>query len=87
MNSLKHLGVDVMAVGSPGGQEVLRQRKNGVLRKVFVSDGRIKGFCLVGDIRGAGVYRSLMLRGVDIRPFRDRLLDPLLGAARFSSMT
>ena len=87
MNSLKHLGVDVMAVGSLGGQEVLRRRQNGVLRKVFVTDGRIKGFCLVGDIRGAGVYRSLMLRGVDIQPFRDRLLDPHIGAALFSGIT
>lgn len=85
MNSLKHLGVEVMAVGSPSGQEELRWRNDGVLRKVFLNDGRIVGFRLVGDIRGAGVYRSLMLRGVDVGPFRDRLLDPRPGAAWFSS--
>jgi len=85
MNSLKHLGVEVMAVGSQSGQEELRWRNDGVLRKVFLSDGRIVGFRLAGDIRGAGVYRSLMLRGVDVRPFRDRLLDPRPGAAWFSS--
>jgi len=83
MNSLKHLGVEVMAVGSQSGQEELRWRNDGVLRKVFLSDGRIVGFRLAGDIRGAGVYRSLMLRGVDVRPFRDRLLDPRPGAAWF----
>jgi NAD(P)H-nitrite reductase large subunit len=85
MNSLKHLGVEVIAVGSQSGQEELRWRDHGVLRKVFLSDGRITGFRLVGDIRGAGVYRSLMLRRVDVGPFRDHLLDPRRGAAWFSS--
>jgi NAD(P)H-nitrite reductase large subunit len=85
MNSLKHLGVEVMAVGSQSGDEELRWRNNGALRKVFLRDGRITGFRLVEDIRGAGVYRSLMLRGVDVGPFRDRLLDPRPGSVWFSS--
>jgi NAD(P)H-nitrite reductase large subunit len=85
MNSLKHLGVEVMAVGSQSGEEELRWRGDGALRKVFLTKGRIVGFRLAGDIRGAGVYRSLMLRGVDVMPFRDRLLDPRPGAAWFSS--
>jgi NAD(P)H-nitrite reductase large subunit len=85
MNSLKHLGVEVIAVGAQSGQEELRSRHNGVLRKVFLRDGRIVGFRLVGDIRGAGVYRSLMLRGVDVTPFRAHLLDARAGAAWFSS--
>jgi NAD(P)H-nitrite reductase large subunit len=85
MNSLKHLGVEVIAVGAQSGQEEVRWRQNGVLRKVFLSNGRIVGIRLVGDIRGAGVYRSLMLRGVDVTPFRHHLLDPRPGAAWFSS--
>jgi len=84
MNSLKHLGVEVMAVGSQTGQEELRSRNDGALRKVFLSDGRIVGFRLVGDVRGAGVLRSLMLRRVEVGPFHDRLLDPRLGATWFS---
>ena len=83
MNSLKHLGVEVMAVGAQSGQEELRWRKNGLLRKVFLREGRLVGFRLVGDVRGAGVYRSLMLRGVDVSPFRDQLLDPRGCAAWF----
>ena len=85
MNSLKHLGVEVMAVGAQSGEETLRWRKHGVLRKLFLTDGRIVGFRLAGDIRAAGVYRSLMLRRVDVTPFRDHLLDPRPGAAWFSS--
>jgi NAD(P)H-nitrite reductase large subunit len=52
MNSLKHLGVEVMAVGAQAGQEELRSRHDGALRKAFLTDGRIVGFRLVGDIRG-----------------------------------
>jgi NADPH-dependent 2,4-dienoyl-CoA reductase/sulfur reductase-like enzyme len=79
MNSLKHLGIPVMAVGSPSGDEVLHWRRDDELRKIFLTDGRIVGFRLAGDIRAAGVYRSLMLRGEDITRFGDDLLNPRFG--------
>jgi NAD(P)H-nitrite reductase large subunit len=82
MNSLKHLGLPVMAVGAREGEEELRWRDGDALRKIFLSDGRIVGFRLAGDIRAAGIYRSLMLRRVDVRSFGRRLLDP-----RFCSTT
>jgi NAD(P)H-nitrite reductase large subunit len=80
MNSLKHLGLPVMAVGEMSGEEELRRRDGDGLRKIFLSDGRIVGFRLVGDIRAAGVYRSLMLRRADVRPLQHRLLDPWFSA-------
>lgn len=79
MNSLRHLGVPVVAAGVPRGEEV-RMRSDGVVRKVFIEDGRITAFRLAGDIRGAGVYRQLMLRGVDVGRYGRRLLDPTFGA-------
>jgi NAD(P)H-nitrite reductase large subunit len=79
MNSLRHLGVPVVAAGIPRGEE-LRMREGGVLRKLFLEDGRITGFQLAGNIRGAGVYRQLMLRHVDVRAYGRRLLDPTFGA-------
>ena len=78
MNSLKHLDLPIMAVGQMEGEE-LRARQNGTLRKVFLQDGRIVGFRLAGDVRAAGVYRSLMNRGQDVTPFKDRLLAPSFG--------
>jgi NAD(P)H-nitrite reductase large subunit len=78
MNSLKHLGVPVVAVGVPSGEE-LRLRDGPVLRKLFVAGGRITGFQLAGDIRGAGVYRHLMLTGADVRGYGPRLLEPTFG--------
>ena len=85
MNSLKHLGVEVMAVGAQSGDRELRWQRDGALRKLFLRDGRIVGFRLVGDVGAAGVYRSLMLRGMDVSPYCDALMDLRPGAAWFAS--
>jgi NAD(P)H-nitrite reductase large subunit len=81
MNSLKHLGVEIIAAGRHDSSDSLCLRRSGSLRKLFLDDGRIVGYSLVGDIRAAGVYRALMLKGTDVTPFRSRLLDPRPGAA------
>jgi NAD(P)H-nitrite reductase large subunit len=78
MNSLKHLGLPIMAVGHMEGEE-LRQRRDGSLRKIYVKEGRIVGFRLTGDVRSAGIYRSLMNRGTDVSAFRHQLLGPGFG--------
>jgi nitrite reductase (NADH) large subunit len=72
MNSLKHLGLPLLAVGAAEGQRELRWSRGGVLRKAFLSDGRLVGFRLTGDISGAGYLHSLLLR---TRPHRWRALD------------
>lgn len=79
MNSLRHLGVPLVAAGAPRGEE-LRLRDGAVLRKIYLADRRIVGFRLAGDIRGAGVYRALMLKGADVMAYGRRLLDPGFGA-------
>jgi len=79
MNSLGHVGLPVMAVGSMVGAEELRWRRGDTLRKIFLDDGRIVGFRLTGDIGAAGVYRSLMLRRVDVGRYAGRLLAPGFG--------
>lgn len=81
MNSLKHVGVPVMAVGAAFGEDELAWRQGDARRKIFLGDGRIVGFQLAGDVRGAGVYRSLMLRRVDVRRFGRRLPDPRFSVA------
>lgn len=86
MNSLKHLGVEVIAAGTHRDRESISHHASGVLRKLFLEDGRIVGYSLVGDTHAAGVYRSLMLRRVDIRPFANHILDPRPGAAWLASI-
>jgi NAD(P)H-nitrite reductase large subunit len=79
MNSLKHLGVPIMAVGVKEGDEVLRTRHNGSTRTLYLKDDRIVGFQLIGELQPAGVLRSLMNRRQDIRPIKHRLLDASFG--------
>jgi len=75
MNSLKHLGLPIMAVGLKEGDEVMQRRSDGRLRTLYLNDNRLVGFQLVGDINAAGVLRTLLIQGQDIRPLKDRLLD------------
>ena len=82
MNSMKHLGLPIMAVGEASGEQTLRRRDGDKLRKIFLNDGRIVGFRLAGDTRGAGTYRALMLRGSDVSEFGEDLLDPRFRISR-----
>lgn len=79
MNSLKHLGLPVMAVGLKDGDEILHTRHDGGLRTVYLRDNRLVGFQLVGDISAAGILRALLLQEKDVQPFKDRLVDPAFG--------
>jgi len=79
MNSLKHLDLPIMAVGLKKGDEVLRARLNGNLRTLYLKEDRLVGFQMVGDIRAAGVLRTLIIRGQDLRPLKPRLLEPNFG--------
>ncbi len=84
MNSLRHLGVPVMAVGELAGDSEAVLRRDRSLRRIVLRDGRIVGFRLAGDIRGAGVYRSLMLRRIDVGACGDWLADPAFVARRLA---
>jgi NADPH-dependent 2,4-dienoyl-CoA reductase/sulfur reductase-like enzyme len=75
MNSLKHLGLPIMAVGLKSGDEVMQARQ----RTIYLKDDRVVGFQLVGDINAAGILRALMNRRENIRPYKERLLNPNFG--------
>jgi NAD(P)H-nitrite reductase large subunit len=79
MNSLKHLGLPIMAVGAMQGTEELRWREGDVLRKVFLDDGRVVGFRFTGEVSGGGLLRSFLLRGEDVRRYGRRLVMPGFG--------
>ena len=78
MNSLRHLGLPLIAAGRHQGDGELCLRRDGALRKITVGNGRIVGYRLVGDIRGAGILRSLMLRGTAIAGIERALMSPRL---------
>lgn len=85
MNSLRHLGVPLIAAGEVTGDEELRAGRGDSLRTIVLKDNRIVGFRLAGDVRGAGAYRALMLRGTDVADLRGELLDPAFGLARLAA--
>ncbi len=79
MNSLKHLGLPVIAAGLKEGDEVLRARWNGAARTLYLKDNRLVGFQLVDDVRAAGVLQALLAKKEDVRPLKDHLLRPSFG--------
>jgi len=79
MNSLKHLGLPIMAVGLKDGDEILQDKRSGNLRTIYIKKNHLVGFQLAGDIRSAGVLRTLMLQGSNIRSLKGHLLDPNFG--------
>jgi NADPH-dependent 2,4-dienoyl-CoA reductase/sulfur reductase-like enzyme len=79
MNSLKHLGLPIMAVGAKEGDEVLQSRGPHWLRTIYLQEGRIVGFQLVEDISAAGVLRALMIQRADVRRIKHQLLKPGFG--------
>ena len=79
MNSLKHLGLSIMAVGAKEGDEVLRKESGGNLRKLYLKEDRLVGFQLAGDISAAGVLRALMIQGRRLNGLKDHLLEPNFG--------
>ncbi len=82
MNSLKHLGVPIVARGTiDEPDEVLRWQRDGSQRSVYLRDGRVVGAQLAGDIRAAGVYRSLMMRRTYVSQYGQKLVDPGFGMA------
>lgn len=77
MNSLKHLGVPVIAMGTTqDADQVLRRVDTSGVRSVYLRDGRIIGAQIAGDTRAAGLYHSLMLRRKRVEDFGERLVDP-----------
>jgi NAD(P)H-nitrite reductase large subunit len=79
MNSLKHLGLPIMAAGLKEGDEILQTRRNGNLQTIYLQENRLVGFQLVGDIRSAGIMHALMNRGESVLPIKDKLLKPEFG--------
>jgi nitrite reductase (NADH) large subunit len=78
INSLKHLGLPLIAGGHMVGEE-LRVKRGEALRKVFIQDDQIAGYRLVGDLSAAGIFRSLMNKRVNVSQFKNRLLKPGFG--------
>lgn len=79
MNSLKHLGLPIMAAGEKQGDRVLREQRENNLRTIYLQENRLVGFQLVGDIHAAGVLHALMIQKSDVSRLQSHLLEPSFG--------
>lgn len=84
MNSMGLLGLHIMTAGSyPGedaGGQVFSTQGDGTYKKLFVQDGRLVGFILMGDVHRAGIYTALIReqRPLDSLDFEAVFQDPSL---------
>lgn len=61
MNSIGFFGFHVMTAGSRGDSaEVYEERSEERIRKLFIKDGKLIGFILIGDVERAGIYTNLI---------------------------
>ncbi len=59
MNSIGFFGLPIMTAGVYDGER-FEDEDNGAIRKIFVKDGRLAGFILIGKTDRAGIYTSLI---------------------------
>ncbi len=59
MNSVGFFGLHIMTAGVYDG-EMLEDAENGSIRRLFVKEGRLAGFILIGGTDRAGIYTSLI---------------------------
>jgi nitrite reductase (NADH) large subunit len=76
---LKVTGVELYSVGDFAGGKgsedlVLRDPRRGVYKRLVVSDNRLCGAVLYGDVRDGPWYFDLIRSGADVRPIRSQLL-------------
>ena len=82
VNSMNLQGLSLNMLGSfvEGCEEVsYAPQAGGIMRQVFLHEGRIIGGALVGDITGAGPLHHLMIRGEDAAQEISRLIKPSFG--------
>ena len=59
MNSIGFFGLHMMTAGVYDG-EMFEDAENGSVRRLFVKDGRLAGYILIGGTDRAGIYTSLI---------------------------
>ena len=59
MNAIGFFGLHVLSAGNYEG-EALTTQGNGRYKKLFVKDGMLNGYILIGNVDRAGIYTALV---------------------------
>lgn len=73
MNAVGFFGLHVLSAGIYEG-ECIHEITSENYKKLYVKDGKLVGFILIGDIARAGIYTSLIRDGVDLSTVDKELL-------------
>lgn len=86
MNAIGFFGLHIITAGSYDGEEYVEENGNNYKKLVF-KDGLLKGYILMGDVKRAGIYTSMIkeridLKDVDMEMLKDRPQMMMFGKAR-----
>lgn len=73
MNAVGFFGLHVLSAGIYEGECIKEVTADGY-KKLFIKDGKLVGFIIIGDITRAGIYTSLIRDGVDLGTVDKELL-------------
>lgn len=65
MNAIGFFGLHIITAGSYEGEEYVDEDENNYKKLVF-RDNTLKGFILMGDVRRAGIYTSMIKERIDL---------------------
>lgn len=65
MNAIGFFGLHIITAGSYDGEEYVEETEN-TYKKLVFKDGLLKGFILMGDVKRAGIYTSMIKEKIDL---------------------
>ena len=83
MNSIGFFDLHMVTAGSYCGDEIVIESKEGY-KKLFVQNKRLVGYIIVGDVKRAGIYTSLIREKTDISTIDFEMIKTAPGLMAFS---
>jgi NAD(P)H-nitrite reductase large subunit len=85
MNSLNYFGIDIVTAGAvvaPGSNyEIISRCNNGIYKKIVLNNDYITGMVFIRDIEKSGMIFSLMRDHINVKNFKQELLNDNFGLA------
>ncbi len=79
VNIVRIFDVPVASFGLQSGERTLRWQRNGAVRKLLLTAGRVAGGQMIGEVNGTGVLHEMMKKGVAVERFGEALIRPGFG--------
>lgn len=86
MNSIGFFGLHAMTAGNYSGEVYVEKTETGI-KKLFVSDGLLSGYILIGNTDRAGIYTSLVRDKVPLDSIDFEMLKKITTLSIFSQET